>query len=64
MSVDKSDDWMEPDLRVERDGLDAAEAHYRDRLQELDRTENQQRNRELAKLSRVRQLRVLGDYDD
>jgi hypothetical protein len=64
MSVDGSDDWMEPDLRVERDGLDAAGSHYRDRFQELDRTENDKRNRELAKLSRVRQLRALGDRDE
>lgn len=64
MSVGGSDDWMEPDLRVERDGLDAAESHYRDRFQELDKTEEEQRNRELANLSRVRQLRALGDHDE
>ncbi|PHQ38224.1 hypothetical protein DJ69_12785 [Halorubrum persicum] len=62
-SVDGSDDWMEL-VRVERDGLDAAESHYRDRFQELDRTENDKLNRELAKLSGVRQLRALGDRDE
>ena len=64
MSTDGVSNWMEPDLRVERDGLEAAEEHYRDRFAELDKTEETQRNRELAKLSRVRQLRVLGDHDE
>lgn len=62
--TDGSANWMEADLRVERDGLETAEEHYRDRLDELDNTEETERDQELAKLSRVRQLRELGDYDE
>ncbi|KOX93276.1 hypothetical protein [Halorubrum tropicale] len=56
-------EWMEVDLRVERDGVDAAEAHYKERLSDVDAAADRHR-RLLWKLSRVRQLRAMGDHDE
>jgi len=57
-------EWLEVDLRVERDGVDTAEAYYQEALSDLDPEEDERRRRQLGKLSRVRQLRVLGDHDE
>jgi len=57
-------EWMEVDLRVERDGVEAAEEHYQKELAKTDAEDLEQRRRQLGKLSRVRQLRALGDHDE
>lgn len=62
--METTPEWMEVDLRVERDGVDAAEAYYKEELAETDAEDVEQRRRQLGKLSRVRQLRALGDQDE
>lgn len=60
--METTPEWMEVDLRVERDGVDEAEAHYKSELSNVDAEAEGRRRRILWKLSRVRQLRAMGDH--